>query len=346
LKADLDGQEDPMRTLLITVGIAFAAYGQTGFGSLSGSVSNQAQAPAAGLKVEAKNVATGIYYKAISSAKGEYTFAQLPAGTYEVSVLQLLFHPFVRTDVAVPSGQTKRLDIQLSADASVSGIGEFPQFLEMAFKRPPPPQGPTPKMPDGKPDFSGVWMLRPADVVSLLLSPPVDLLPWAEALVRERFMNQERDTPALRCLPTSEVLIDGLPFRYVQTPAILIKLVQDNPAAHQILLDGRPLPKDLDPSWRGYSTGRWDGDTLVIDTVGYNDKSWLFFLVPHTTMLHVTQRLRRPDLGHLEIETTYDDPGAFRTPAKFKVVNLLAPDETVDEVVCENNQDPEHISAH
>jgi hypothetical protein len=346
LKAICIAQEDRMRTLFVMAGIALTAYGQIGSGSLSGSVSNPAHAPAAGLKVEAKNVATGIYYKAISSAKGEYTFAELPAGTYEVSVLQLLYRPFVRTDLAVAAAQVKRVDIQLSEALPGGALGEAPQFLEMAFKRPPPPQGPTPKMPDGKPDFSGVWMLRPLDAVSLLLSPPVDLLPWAEAVVRERLMNQERDVPSSRCLPGPEVLIDILPFRYVHTGAILVKLVEDNPSSHQILLDGRPLPTDLDPSWRGYSTGRWDGDTLVIDTVGFNDKSWLFFLVPHTAMLHVTQRLRRPDLGHLEIETTYDDPGAFKTPAKFKTLNLLAPDETVDEVVCENNQYPDHIAAH
>jgi hypothetical protein len=319
------------------------AQAQVGLGSVAGVVSNPAHAPTPGMTVEAKNSATGVYYKAVTSDKGEYTFAQLPAGTYEVSVLHVLFHPFVLKDVSIPAGQTKHLGIQLSADAAGSTLGDLPQFLELAARRPPPPKGPAPRTPEGKPDFSGVWMMRPSDAVPLILSPPGDLTPWAEEIVRERFINRERDVPSSRCLPASEALMDVLPFRYVQTGALLIKLVEDNPAAHKIFLDGGARPKDLDPSWRGYSTGRWDGDTLVIDTVGYNDKSWLFFLTPHTEMLHVTQRLQRPDLGHLEIETTYDDPGAFRTPAKFKVVDLLAPDEEVDEVVCENNQDPEHV---
>jgi hypothetical protein len=131
----------------------------------------------------------------------------------------------------------------------------------------------------------------------------------------------------------------------VQSRDVLVHLVPDIPAAHEIFLDGRAHPSDLDPTWRGHSIGTWDGDTLVVDTVGFNQKSWLFLMVPHTTKLHVTQRFRRLDLGHLEIETTYDDPDTFNKPSTFKVVNILAPDENVDEVVCENNQYLEHVSA-
>ena len=158
-------------------------------------------------------------------------------------------------------------------------------------------------------------------------------------------MNQARDMPSSRCLPSSEALIGLLPAKYIQTRDVLVQLVEDVPSSHQVFLDGRQHPSDLEPTWKGHSIGKWDGDTLVIDTVGFNDKSWLFMLVPHTEKLHVTQRLRRPDLGHLEIETTYDDPGTFKKPAIFKMVNVLAPDEEVDEVVCENNQYLEHVSA-
>jgi Carboxypeptidase regulatory-like domain len=322
-----------------------AVFGQTGSGSLAGVVSNPSHAPARGMTVEAKNVATGTYYKAVSSPKGEYTFAQLPAGTYEVSVLSILVRPFLRKDVLVPAGGSQRLDIQLAADNVQSTLGEAGAYLALESKRTPPSDAQAPKMPDGKPDFSGVWMLRPSDALVLLGFPPVDLLPWADALVRERLLNQGRDVPSSRCLPSGEVINSIIPFKYVQTRTLLVQLVEDVAAAHQVFLDGRAHPTDLEPTWFGHSTGKWDGDTLVIDTVGFNDKSWLFFVVPHTEMLHETQRLRRPDLGHLEIETTYDDPGAFKTPAKFKTVNILAPDEEVHEVVCENNQYAEHVSA-
>jgi Carboxypeptidase regulatory-like domain len=331
--------------LVLALLFAAVTFGQSGSGSLSGSLSNPAHAPAAGITVEAKNTATGTYYKAISSAKGEYTFAQLPVGTYEVSVISRFYRPFVRKDISVTASGSQRLDIQLAEGSTLGTLGELGAFLAFASKRPPPPQGPAPKMPDGKPDFSGVWTTPPSEAMPLILSPPVDLQPWAEALVRERLLNEGREAPSARCLSNSEELIGLLAIKYIQTPTLLVQLSEDIPAAEQVFLDGRGHPKDLEPTWRGHSIGKWDGDTLVIDTVGFNDKIWLFNLIPGTERLHVTKRLRRPDLGHLEIETTYDDPGAFKAPAKFKMTNVLAPDEEVHEVVCENNQYAEHVSA-
>jgi Carboxypeptidase regulatory-like domain len=335
-----------MRLLSIAICLcwfSFAASGQTGSGSLIGTVLSPAHAPAPGMTVEAKNVATGIYYKAVSSPKGEYTIAQLPAGMYEVLALYLAYRPFVRKDVAVAAGQTQRLDIQLSADEAQNTLGELGAYLALSAKRPPPPEGPAPRMPDGKPDFSGTWMTRPSDTLPLIFSPNVDLLPWAEAIVRERLLTGARDVPSSRCLPSSDLVVGLTAVKYIQTRGILVELMEDVTAEHEVFLDGRSHPSDLEPTWRGHSTGKWDGDTLVIDTVGFNDKSWLFFLVPHTEMLHVTQRLRRPDLGHLEIETTYEDSGTFKTPAKFKTGSVLTPDEEVHEVVCENNQYSEHV---
>jgi hypothetical protein len=323
--------------------LSFTAYGQTGFGSVAGAVSNPAHAPMPGMTVEAKNTETGVYYKAVSSPKGEYKIAQLPVGTYEVSILSLLARPFIRKVVMVTAGAPQRLDIQLAEDATGNTLGELPAYLALASKRPPPPQGPAPKTPDGKPDFSGVWTMRPNAALPLIVAPPVDLLPGPEALVRERLRNQGRDVPSSRCLPSSDVLIGLLPMQYIQTRSLLVQLVEDIPAAHEVFLDGRAHPTDPEPTWKGHSIGKWDGDTLVIDTVGFNDKSWLFFLVPHTEMLHVTQRLHRPDLGHMQIETTYDDPATFKTPPKFKIDYLLTPDEEVQEVVCENNQYAEHV---
>ncbi len=332
-------------SLLFSALFAAVAFGQTGAGSLSGSLLGPSKAPLPRMTVEAKNVATGTYYKAISSPKGEYTFSQLPAGTYEVTVLSVLFTPFIKKDVGIPAGQPQLLDIQMVADIAQATLGEAGAFLALTARRPPPPAGPTPTMPDGKPDFSGVWIMRTSDALALFGSPPVDLQPWAEALVRERLRNQGRDVPSSRCLPSAEIINSVVPFKYIQSHSVLVGLVEDVIAARQVFLDGRAHPIDLEPTWNGHSTGKWDGDTLVIDTVGFNDRSWLFFVVPHTEMLHETQRLRRPDLGHLEIETTYDDPGAFRAPARFKTVNVLVPDEEVHEVVCENNQYTEHVSA-
>jgi hypothetical protein len=337
-----------MRSLIIAFCLCcfcFAGYAQTGLGSITGTLSNPAHAPMPGMTVEAKNTESGVYYKAVSSPKGEYTIAQLPAGTYEVSVLSLAVRPFIRKDVMVTAGGAQHLDIQLAVDATGNTLGELPAYLALASKRPPPPEGPAPKMPDGKPDFSGVWTMRTNAALGLIMSPPVDLLPGPVAIVRERLRNQGRDVPSSRCLPSSDVLIGLLPVKYIQTPNVLVRLVEDIPAAQEVFLDGRGHPSDPEPTWKGHSIGKWDGDTLVIDTVGFNDKSWLFFLVPHTEMLHVTQRLHRTDLGHLQLETTYEDPATFKTPPKFKIEYLLTPNEEVQEVVCENNQYLEHVSA-
>src|SRR5262249_38984425 len=112
----------------------------------------------------------------------------------------------------------------------------------------------------------------------------------------------------------------------------------------QIYLDGRGHPKDFNPSWMGHSIGHWEGDTLAIDTVGFNDLAWAAGSFPQTEKLHVTERFRRLDLGHLEVEMTYDDPGAFKQPVTRRVVDTLAPkDVDVLEYVCnENEKDVAH----
>jgi hypothetical protein len=338
-----------MRTLLSAICLCWFSlltYGQTEFGSLAGSVSKADHTPLPNIPVEAQNVTTGTVYKATTGPKGEYTFAPLPAGNYEISILLFLYRPFLRKDFAIAAGQPQRLDIQLSVSVTATTLGELPAFLEMLSKRPPPPNGPAPRMPDGKPDLSGVWMTPPSSLIAAFSQEP-ELQPWAETAVRERTLNEVRDKPSARCLPdneSTEVFVGLLPVKIVQTSTLLIALIEDVIAAHQVFLDGRGHPSDLEPTWMGHSVGKWDGDTLVIDTVGFNDKSWMFVVTPHTDKLHVTARLRRPDLGHLQIETTYDDPGAFKQPLKTSVVDVLAPDEEIDETVCENNQYTEHVS--
>jgi hypothetical protein len=337
-----------MRSLSIAICLSWfslAAHGQTEFGFLSGSVYGAAHAPLASIPVEAKNDATGIIYKATSSPKGEYTFRQLSAGKYEISVFMLTYRPFLNKNFAIEAGQSQHLDIQLSESLTGATLGEIPAFVALFSKRPPPPTGPLPRTPDGKPDLSGVWMMPPSALLSLLSQQP-DLQPWAEALVRERLLNEVRDKPGARCLPEGiEVFFDLFPMKIVQTRNLLVALTEGVIAAHQVFLDGPGHPTDLEPTWLGHSIGKWDGDTLVIDTVGFNDKSWLFVVVPHTEMLHIVTRLRRTDLGHLRVEATYDDPGAFKKPVTASAVEVLAPDQEIDEMVCENNQYTEHVNA-
>jgi hypothetical protein len=136
-----------------------------------------------------------------------------------------------------------------------------------------------------------------------------------------------------------------LPYRIVQTPNILV-IVYEGDLPRQIHLDGRPHPKDWDSTYVGHSVGRWEGDELVVDTVGFNDKTWIDIAGhPLTDKLHVTERYRRPDLGHLEIQITIEDPGAYKKAWTMRKTSELAPNsEEIGQYICtENNQDVTHL---
>jgi len=337
-----------MRFLPIVGGLCclMAALGQTESGSIAGSVWDPAHAPAVGVSVEARNLETRTDYKVVSSAKGAYILAQLPPGKYDIFVIDAKYRPFVRRGIEIRAGQPASLEIQLASNAGMlATLGEMPALFELLSKKPPPPQGPAPKTPDGKPDFSGTWLISPTSVGTRSQQP--DLLPWARALYRERVLNDYKDKPSARCQPELAGFLARWPIKIVQTPKLLVTLRSDDVInAHQVFLDGRSFPKDLEPTWQGYSIGRWEGDTLVIETAGLNEKTWLN-MFPHTAKLQITERLRRPDLGHLEVETTYNDPETFQTSFQTKIVNVLAPDEEIEEYVCaENNQYSEHVDTN
>lgn len=204
----------------------------------------------------------------------------------------------------------------------------------------PAPVGPTPKMPDGKPDFQGVW--TPVNFATL---GQISLQPWAEALYQERRGNLSKDDPEGHCLPAGVPRISPFPQKVVQTPTLVVILDEGNIHSYrQIPLD-REHPKDPDPLWMGDSVGKWDGDTLVVDSVGFNDKTWLNGQgVPHSDALHVVERISRPDLGHLQFDITLEDPKAFTKPHTFQRVFTLMQNTDLLEYVCnEFNVDAEHL---
>jgi hypothetical protein len=217
---------------------------------------------------------------------------------------------------------------------------------------PPPLTGLAPRLPNGKPDFSGVWQGG---------GPVGDIregLPKGQTLpIRPEFQNitdarQAKDDPEANCLPTGVPRRDPYPWRIVasptQNPTHIFFLFEGNIHSYrQIFMDGRhPAPADLDPSWYGHSIGRWEGDTLVVDTVGFNDKFWFDFKGhPHTEKLHTIERYTRPNRGTLVVETTVDDLGAYTKPFTVTFTARLRPNEELMEYICnENNQDVEHIT--
>ena len=178
--------------------------------------------------------------------------------------------------------------------------------------------GPTPRTPDGKVDFSGLWSPDRNFIYdindALAKGSELPIQPWAEKLARERL---SKDDPEALCLPTGVPRQAPYPWRIVQSATHMYFLFEGNIHSYrQIFLDGRKHPADPNPTWYGHSIARWEGDTLVVDSVGFNDKFWFDFAGhPHTEKLHVIERYRRPDSERLEYETTIDDPGAYTKPS-------------------------------
>ncbi|HEX4275855.1 MAG TPA: carboxypeptidase-like regulatory domain-containing protein [Bryobacteraceae bacterium] len=319
---------------------AFAQGGKTP-GTITGTIRDIDGTGVATAPVQITNKSTSRITKVDSSATGSYTFAQLPPGTYDLTVAALGFNAYTRQNVTVSPAQTLRLDIEL-VDYQFGTLGDGREFRIDLMSPHPAPAGPAPRTPNGKPDLSGVWYAqRPVD------PGKPEPLPWVEALLRERAENNGKDAPGAHCLPRGITNAGALfPYRLVQTPALLVMLFEDDiPSHRQVFLDGRGHPKDMDPKWMGHSVGHWEGDTLVVDTIGFDDRSWLTAQGhPHTEQMHVVERFRRPDLGHLEIEFTIEDPAAYKTPWIIKRVSDLDTKDEVGEYVCtENNKDVEHM---
>ncbi len=208
-------------------------------------------------------------------------------------------------------------------------------------------KGPTPRLPDGKPDFSGVWNADRNFIndIADALKPgeSLPLQPWALKLTRE---HMSKDDPEANCLPTGVPRLAPYPWRIVQSKGITFFLFEGNIHSYrQIFMDGRSHTKDPNPTWYGESIGRWDGDTLVIDTIGFNDRFWFDFAGhPHTEKMRTTERYRRPDLGHLEWETVVDDPGAYTKPFTLYGHATLQKGDLMEYICQENNRDVEHIT--
>jgi len=228
-------------------------------------------------------------------------------------------------------------------------------------------RAPTPRTREGKPDFSGMWLTgdgtpctEPTSGQDFLecgaelpisryginmgagLPGGLPYQPWAAQQVKNQTEQNSKDDPHARCLPDTFVRLYGLPHmqKFVQVPGLLVMLDELNASYRQVFTDGRPLPADPQPSWNGYSSGKWMGDTLVVDSIGFRDGLWLDIVgSPMTDAAKVRERIRRPDYGHLEIEVSVDDSKAYTKPWTVTLKQALVVDtELVDEICLENEK--------
>jgi hypothetical protein len=230
---------------------------------------------------------------------------------------------------------------------------------------------PTPRTRDGKPDFSGMWLTNDgppcrnnpgAEFIECGIELPISVLgfnmgaktpgglplqPWAADLVKKRTAENSKDDPHARCLPDTFLRAYGLPHiqKFIQVPGLLVMLDEVNASYRQVFTDGRALPVDPVPAWNGYSSARWEGDTLVIDSIGFRDDLWLDMAGTFITeKAKVRERISRPDYGHLKIEATVDDPKAYTKPWTVTMTQRIVVDtELVDEICLENEKSSQRM---
>ncbi len=232
--------------------------------------------------------------------------------------------------------------------STVLGIRVMAQGEAIATVRQPKgPSKPTPRTAEGMPDLSGIWSPDAHFIYDINEAlKPGETLPIQAWALKQTIERVSKDDPEANCLPTGVPRQAPYPWRIVQTPSHVFFLFEGNIHTYrQIFVNGRH-PDDPDPTWYGHSIARWDGDTFVVDSVGFNDRFWFDFAGhPHTEKLHVVERFRRPDFDHLEYEVTIDDPGAYTKPFTMIGHSTYQHDTELLEYICnENNQDVEHIT--
>jgi hypothetical protein len=208
---------------------------------------------------------------------------------------------------------------------------------------------PTPRTLDGKPDFSGLWQPEANpyrfDLIQDLKDEAI-FRPAAEAIFLERVADFRKDDPVTNCLPGGPSDMLSTTYRIIQSPAVVGLLYENGTGRYrQIHMDGRSLPEDPNPTWLGYAVGRWDLDTLVVESAGFNDRTWLDRAGhPHSEKLYVTERFRRVDFGHMQYQITFDDPETLTKPLTFSLaVNYRADTDMLENVCNENNRDKVHM---
>jgi hypothetical protein len=268
----------------------------------------------------------------------------------------------------------------LLAWASSALIAQWPAYRSPGVPKTadgkPNLTGPTPRMPDGKPDLSGIWkfvdspdarpgapppagarssgigvripgLLQFFDIGSTL-KDGLPLRPWAAELRSQRVAQNNKDNPDAHCLPIGlmQLHTHPEPRKIIQTSGLIVILYEANSGVRQIFTDGRPLPGDAQPWWYGYSTGKWEQDTLVVETTGFRDDGWLDVEgSPLTASGKMIERFRRVNYGNIEIEVTIDDPKAYTKPWTVKVNHRIMLDTELIEFICqENEKDAVHLT--
>jgi len=338
-------------TTIAMMGLSGLAVSQTSIaqvasGAIMGQLIDENGAVVTGLEtlIYLTNRETHVEYSAAVSRDGDYELTGLPAGSYDLNfpIACCMYRTYAQENLVIAAGETVQMDLNLKWGINLGTIGDDPGMLSNDMRsRAGDVSGPAPRMPDGTPDLSGIWYNVPIDGPR----PQPSLQPWA-AEIQQQLLDLGVDQNAgAYCLPQSAVPTTLIfPYKFIQTPDVIVQLTEFvTPGFRQIFMDGRDHPELWNPAWMGHSTGTWDGDTLVVETVGFNEITPGFGI--HTEKLRVVERYTRTSFGSLAIEITAEDPDAYTEPftAHFEAGIATADQEILEFVCAENNDRPLNI---
>jgi hypothetical protein len=335
--------------MLAGAGAAFAQDAtQDASGSFTGTLIDPNRNVVTGLdgvSVILKNTATGASAEVPVAHDGSFTLKGLAPGTYDVSVPIpcCMYATYYQKSVVIAAGQTLQTELHVGWGMNLGTIGDDPVQLSADMRmKTKHPEARAPRSADGHPDLSGVWA-NVADVNAYRGLPP--MRPWAADMEQKLLgqINEQQRNAGAYCLPQfATPSVGPFPYKFVQTPKEIVQIMEFmTPNARQIFLDGRAHPdaEHWNPAWYGHSVGHWEGDTLVVDTVGFNEVTPGPGFAIHSERLHVVERYRRINYGTMELEVTADDADAWTGPYTRKYTAGLAEGDEIQEFVCvENNK--------
>ena len=333
------------RLVLCAVLLGFTLAAQPAPGTLVGVLkdpNNNALTGFNGAVLFAKNLETGRDFSVDVQLTGEYTLSGLPPGTYDlvIPLASAMYLTAAQKNVKIVSGE-QRINMQAPWGMNLGTLGDDPDMLGKDMRRKAKVSGPTPRLANGKPDFSGMW----STIIEARRPVPYPLKPWAMEIQKQIDETiKDKQNPGSYCLPqAASPFLIPFPHKLVQAQGVIIHMTEfTTPGYRQVFIDGRKHPEDWNPAWMGHSVGHYEGDTLVIDSVGFNELTAGFSV--HSEKLHVVERWTRPDNANLVVEIAADDADAYTRVWKTTVRAALVPDEEILEFVCaENNKDPLHF---
>ena len=312
--------------------------------TVSGSLIDPNGANITGLSQSVRliNEETGEEYVGETTIEGNYVVSGVPAGTYNLrfDFRTAMYRPYSQEGVLVRDGQNLDYDLQIEWSINLGTIGDDPGVLANDMLRDSEEaSGPAPRLSNGQVDFSGMWVVRQRPDIPRQ-EPPYQ--PWAAEMNAE-YQALGINNAGAFCLPQSAVMTSmGFPWQIIQKENIMIQIMEfQTPGWRQIFLDGRDFPDIWNPSWQGHSRGHWEGDTLVVETSGFNEYTPGFGI--HTDQMVITERYTRPDLGTMVVEITVEDPGALTdTYTNIREFGRVTGEEILEFICAEGNTDPSH----